>query len=103
MSPATVTYILNAILTSTDPEVRTLAERYTWYIFPVINPDGYTYTFGGVSEVEAPTTIVAQCNDLYIYIGQVVAEVTRTQLRQAVLSGSRLEQELELPMDAGWR
>lgn len=49
ISPATVTFILNALLTSTDPEIRNLAERYNWYIFPVINPDGYEYTFDGVS------------------------------------------------------
>ncbi|XP_058797734.1 zinc carboxypeptidase-like [Phymastichus coffea] len=44
ISPATVTYLVNALLTSRQPEVRELAEAYDWYIFPVFNPDGYVYT-----------------------------------------------------------
>lgn len=45
ISAATVTWILNEILTSTDPEVRSLAANYEWYMLPVANPDGYTYTW----------------------------------------------------------
>ncbi|XP_018573034.1 zinc carboxypeptidase [Anoplophora glabripennis] len=41
---AVSTYILNEILTSTDPEFRRFAERYDWYVFPVFNPDGYVFT-----------------------------------------------------------
>ncbi|CAD7086390.1 unnamed protein product [Hermetia illucens] len=44
ISPATVTYITNQLLTSSDAEVRALAERYDWYIVPHVNPDGYVYT-----------------------------------------------------------
>lgn len=44
VSTATVTFILNALLTSADPRVRAMAERHDWYIFPVFNPDGYTFT-----------------------------------------------------------
>ncbi|TGZ32134.1 Zinc carboxypeptidase a 1 [Temnothorax longispinosus] len=44
ISPATVMYILHQLLTSTDPEIRDLAESHNWYIFPVFNPDGYEYT-----------------------------------------------------------
>ncbi|KAL6261347.1 hypothetical protein P5V15_006444 [Pogonomyrmex californicus] len=44
ISPATVMYILHQLLTSSDPEVRALAERHDWYIFPLFNPDGYVYT-----------------------------------------------------------
>ncbi|XP_046410685.1 zinc carboxypeptidase-like [Neodiprion fabricii] len=44
ISPATVTYITNELLTSTDPDVRELADRHDWYIFPVFNPDGYAHT-----------------------------------------------------------
>ncbi|XP_071574831.1 zinc carboxypeptidase-like [Temnothorax nylanderi] len=44
ISPATVMYILHQLLTSTDPEIRDLAESHDWYIFPVFNPDGYVYT-----------------------------------------------------------
>lgn len=44
ISGATSTYILNELLTSTDPAVRDIAENFDWYIFPVTNPDGYAYT-----------------------------------------------------------
>lgn len=41
---ATSTFILNQLLTSTDASIKAIAENYNWYIFPVANPDGYTYT-----------------------------------------------------------
>uniref|UniRef100_A0A182QAV5 Zinc carboxypeptidase A 1 n=1 Tax=Anopheles farauti TaxID=69004 RepID=A0A182QAV5_9DIPT len=44
VSGATVTWVLNELLTSTDPKVRSIAENYDWYFFPVTNPDGYEYT-----------------------------------------------------------
>ncbi|KAF5299716.1 hypothetical protein FQA39_LY11511 [Lamprigera yunnana] len=44
IAPATVTYILNELLTSTDPNVRRLAESRDWYVFPLVNPDGYVYS-----------------------------------------------------------
>jgi len=44
ISPATVTYILNELLTSSNKDVRALAERHDWYIFPNFNPDGFVYT-----------------------------------------------------------
>ncbi|XP_043285895.1 zinc carboxypeptidase-like [Venturia canescens] len=44
ISPATVTYLLNELLTSQNPEIRQMAESNDWYIFPVLNPDGFVYT-----------------------------------------------------------
>ncbi|KAF2896241.1 hypothetical protein ILUMI_09935 [Ignelater luminosus] len=44
IAPATVTYMLNQLLTSSDPAVRDVAENHDWYIFPSVNPDGYVYT-----------------------------------------------------------
>lgn len=44
ISPATVTYITNQLLTSKDPEVRSIVKNYDWYIVPITNPDGYEYT-----------------------------------------------------------
>ncbi|XP_035901544.1 zinc carboxypeptidase-like [Anopheles stephensi] len=44
VSGATVTWVLNELLTSSDPKVRYIAENYDWYVFPVTNPDGYEYT-----------------------------------------------------------
>ncbi|XP_058126454.1 zinc carboxypeptidase A 1-like [Anopheles coustani] len=44
ISGATTTYVLNQLLTSTDPKVRNIAENFDWYFFPVTNPDGYEYT-----------------------------------------------------------
>ena len=48
ISPATVTYIINEFLTSTDEDVKFLAEAFIWHIFPVTNPDGYSYTMTNV-------------------------------------------------------
>jgi len=44
ISPATITYMLNQILTSDDAAVRSAAESRDWHIFPSVNPDGYVYT-----------------------------------------------------------
>lgn len=44
ISPATVTFILNELLTSNDSSVQKIAENYDWYIVPVVNPDGYIYS-----------------------------------------------------------
>lgn len=48
--------MLDQLLTSTDPNVRQIANTHDWYIFPVVNPDGYVYTH---------TTVIF----LYAYIG----------------------------------
>ena len=44
ITSATSTWIINELLSSTDKEVRNIAENYDWYVFPVINPDGFLYT-----------------------------------------------------------
>ncbi|XP_053673863.1 zinc carboxypeptidase A 1-like [Anopheles nili] len=44
ITSATVTWVLNELLTSEDPRVRYIAENYDWYIVPVANPDGFAYT-----------------------------------------------------------
>lgn len=41
---AVTTWILQELLSSTDPRVRQMADSHDWYIFPVVNPDGYAYT-----------------------------------------------------------
>lgn len=45
ISPATSTFILNQLLTSKDEGVQNIAQNFDWIFFPVINPDGYKYTF----------------------------------------------------------
>ncbi|XP_055711146.1 zinc carboxypeptidase-like [Phlebotomus papatasi] len=44
ITSATATYILNEFLTSTDPDIRRIAQNYDWYIFPIYNPDGFRFT-----------------------------------------------------------
>ncbi|XP_068619169.1 zinc carboxypeptidase-like [Battus philenor] len=44
ISPATVCYIINELLTSRDAETRAAAVDFDWYIFPVTNPDGYIWS-----------------------------------------------------------
>lgn len=45
IAPATTTWILNELLTSSDVEIQKLADRYEWYFVPVFNVDGYAYTW----------------------------------------------------------
>lgn len=42
--PALATWILNQLLTSTDADIRFIAENFDWYVFPSTNPDGYQYS-----------------------------------------------------------
>lgn len=44
ISPATVCFILNELLTSEDEAIVAAAREYDWYIFPVTNPDGYIWS-----------------------------------------------------------
>ncbi|KAH8394680.1 hypothetical protein KR222_001663 [Zaprionus bogoriensis] len=44
ISSATVTYILNQLINSNDPEIQRLTEEYDWIVVPMVNPDGFTYT-----------------------------------------------------------
>ncbi|XP_033231048.1 zinc carboxypeptidase-like [Belonocnema kinseyi] len=44
ITPATALYLLDQLLNSTDKNIRALAEKHDWYIFPSFNPDGYVYT-----------------------------------------------------------
>jgi len=37
-------WIINLLLTSQDPSVTRLTEELTWYVIPVLNPDGYEYS-----------------------------------------------------------
>ncbi|XP_047537148.1 zinc carboxypeptidase-like [Vanessa atalanta] len=45
ITTATITWIIKEFLTSTNRDVRALAENFQWHLFPVVNPDGYVYTF----------------------------------------------------------
>ncbi|XP_011209366.2 zinc carboxypeptidase [Bactrocera dorsalis] len=47
IAPATTNYIINELLSSNETEVQRLAENYNWIILPIVNPDGYKYTFEG--------------------------------------------------------
>jgi len=44
ITSATATWFLNQLLTSTDPVIQDLARNINWYIVPVFNVDGYTYS-----------------------------------------------------------
>lgn len=51
ISPATVCFITNELLTSTDEAIVNAASEYDWYIFPVTNPDGYVWTHESVCKI----------------------------------------------------
>lgn len=58
ISPATVCYIANELLTSDDEETKAAAIDYDWYIFPVTNPDGYIYTHESVRTINLPLLLL---------------------------------------------
>jgi len=44
ISSATATWVLNELLTSTDPDVIDIATNFDWYFIPLLNVDGFVYT-----------------------------------------------------------
>ncbi|XP_001361632.1 zinc carboxypeptidase [Drosophila pseudoobscura] len=44
ISSATVTFLLNELINSEDPEMQRLSEEYDWIVVPMVNPDGFVYT-----------------------------------------------------------
>lgn len=47
LAPATTTYIIQQLVE--NQANRKMIENVDWYIVPVLNPDGYEYTFTNVS------------------------------------------------------
>ncbi|XP_050559252.1 zinc carboxypeptidase [Spodoptera frugiperda] len=45
ITPATTTYFINELLTSSDPEIMEMRDQFDWHIFPTVNPDGYHYSY----------------------------------------------------------
>lgn len=45
ITPAVTTFILNELITSNDTMIQEISLNFDWYIFPIVNPDGYQYTF----------------------------------------------------------
>jgi len=45
VSTASCIYILDLLVNSKDPEIVKLTTDMVWYVVPVMNPDGYEYTF----------------------------------------------------------
>ncbi|CAG9804827.1 unnamed protein product [Chironomus riparius] len=41
----TTTYIMNQLLTSNDDDVKALLESFDWWFLPILNIDGYEYTW----------------------------------------------------------
>ncbi|XP_050300738.1 zinc carboxypeptidase-like [Anthonomus grandis grandis] len=44
ISSAVNTYILDQFLRNTQTDIRALAQKFTWYFFPVMNPDGFVFS-----------------------------------------------------------
>lgn len=50
ISPAVVTYVIKKVLWhKNDNKIREALPLFDWYFVPVLNPDGYEYTFNEVS------------------------------------------------------
>lgn len=52
ITSATATWLLNNLITSSDPAIRDIAENIDWYIIPITNVDGFVYTHTTVSKSE---------------------------------------------------
>jgi carboxypeptidase A1 len=53
ITSATVTWLINEMFSSTDPEAVALFTNYDWYIIPVFNVDGFEYSHTTVSNIGA--------------------------------------------------
>lgn len=42
---ATSTYLLNELLTSDEADIVNLAKNYDWVFVPILNIDGYAYSY----------------------------------------------------------
>jgi murein tripeptide amidase MpaA len=51
ITSATVTWLINEMFSSTDPEAVALFENYDWYIVPVLNVDGFEFSHASVRKV----------------------------------------------------
>lgn len=45
ISPATATFILNQLITSEDLKILEISQNFDWYFIPVVNTDGYVFSF----------------------------------------------------------
>ncbi|CAH2086138.1 unnamed protein product [Euphydryas editha] len=45
IAPATTTYFINQLLTSSNRNITRLRDQFDWRIFPTVNPDGYHYSY----------------------------------------------------------
>jgi murein tripeptide amidase MpaA len=45
ISPATATYIIDRLIRSEEPDALDLSQNFDWYFIPILNADGYKYTF----------------------------------------------------------
>ncbi|KAF5281424.1 hypothetical protein FQR65_LT14695 [Abscondita terminalis] len=62
IAPATVTFIINELLTNADPSMREVIESRDWYVFPSVNPDGYEYSRHTDRMWRKTTTVYERCN-----------------------------------------
>jgi len=53
-----------------DADVQHLVDTYDWYLMPVVNPDGYTYTWASVSR------------QLLLFIMKIVPEAQTILIQQ---------------------
>jgi len=49
ITSSTITYFIDELLVPRNPAVRDIAQNVDWYIIPVLNVDGFTYSHEVVS------------------------------------------------------
>jgi carboxypeptidase A len=45
IASASAVWVINEILTNNDPTIRAILDELTIYVFPMLNPDGYIYSY----------------------------------------------------------
>lgn len=50
LSPTVLTYFINELVQSEDPETRAASNDFDWHIFPIVNPDGHEFSQDSVSK-----------------------------------------------------
>ena len=44
ISPSSACFLINELLNSRNSDIQAAARDYDWYIFPIVNPDGYVWS-----------------------------------------------------------
>lgn len=94
IAPPVALYIINQLVE--NPDNAALFANVDWYIIPILNPDGYSYTHTSVSKLLMKLYVETAANNYIFNAGTFVEKEPQARL---LLLRNRLEQKLRLPLD----